>query len=205
MMTPIDERQPLLFSPVVVIREDADGVDAHATGKHHQTRVGDNRNTTRSASKPAHAIKKVLLITLCICVLGFLACVSLASLNKTNSSGKTSNGLGKRINEKNLSWSADEKMDAVERVTNPGGRRSKKKDSSQIASGSSSVATSSSSSSVSSSSSKDLISKKSNSRGGGGGGNKVRWELSEYASKDGKQESERKQKLLEKNLTLSTD
>ena len=78
--------------------------------------------------------------------------------------------VGETINEKNLTWSADEEMDAVERVTNPGGRRSKKKDSSQIASGSSSVATSSSSSSVSSSSSKDLISKKSNSRGGGGGG-----------------------------------
>ena len=114
MMTPIDERQPLLL-PVGVIREDADGDDAHATGKHHHTPGGDNRNT-----KPAHAIKKVLLITLCICVLGFLACVSLASLNKTNSSGKTSNRLGKRINEKNLTWSADEKMDAVERVTSPG-------------------------------------------------------------------------------------
>ena len=190
MMTPIDERQPLLFSPVVVIREDADGVDAHATGKHHQTRVGDNRNTTHSASKPAHAIKKVLLITLCICVLGFLACVSLASLNKTNSSGKTSNGLGKRINEKDLTWSADEEMDAVERVTNPGGRRSKKKDSAQIASGSSSVATSKFeySSSVSSSSSKDLISKKSNSRGGGGGGGggkARRWELPSTPRKTG--------------------
>ena len=145
MMTPIDERQPLLLPVVGIIREDADGDDLNATGKHHQTPGGDDRNTTtQSASKPAHAIKKVLLITLCICVLGFLACVSLASLNKTNSSGKTSNGLGKRINEKNLSWSADEKMDAVERVTNPGGRRSKKKDSSQIASGFSSVATSSS-------------------------------------------------------------
>ena len=123
MMTPIDERQPLLL-PVVGIREDADGDDLNATGKHHQTPGGDNGNTTQSASKPAHAIKKVLLITLCICIFGFLACVSLASLNKTNSSGKTSNGLGKRINEKNLSWSADEKMDAVERVTNPGGRLS---------------------------------------------------------------------------------
>ena len=212
MMTPIDERQPLLLPVVGIVREDADGDDLNATGKHHQTPGGDDRNTTtQSASKPAHAIKKVLLITLCICVLGFLACVSLASLNKTNSSGKTSNGLGKRINEKNLSWSADEKMDAVERVTNPGGRRSKKKDSSQIASGFSSVATSSSSSSVSSSSSKDLISKKSNSRGGGGGGNKVRWELSEYASKDGKQESERKQKqanlveVLKENQIVNED
>jgi len=81
MMTPIDERQPLLLPA----REDADGDDANATGKHHQTQGGGN-----TTSKPAHAIKKVLLITLCICVLGFLACVSLASLNKTNSSGKTS-------------------------------------------------------------------------------------------------------------------
>ena len=85
MMTPIDERQPLLLPA----REDADGDDANATGKHHQTPGGGN-----TTSKPAHAIKKVLLITLCICIFGFLACVSLASLNKTNSSGKNIQRVG---------------------------------------------------------------------------------------------------------------
>jgi len=58
MMTPIDERQPLLL-PVVGIREDADGDDLNATGKHHQTPGGDDRNTTLKARvNPRTRLKK---------------------------------------------------------------------------------------------------------------------------------------------------
>ena len=108
---------------------------------------------------------------------------------------KEKNGLGKRINEKNLSWRADEKMESVERVTNPGGRRSKKKDTT--------ITTTTTTTTTNNNNNNNNAKKK-----GGGNAqesletntipvkkaliNKVTWELSEYASKDGTQESERK-------------
>ena len=158
-----NERAPLLQEPAGNVDATEDGISPSSSSP-----------SLLAISKPSQSIKKVLTLTLGICLLGFLACVSLASLSDDKkgwhqkSGGK--NGLGKRINEKNLSWRADEKMESIERVTNPGGRRSKRKKNNK-SSYLSSLSSSSSSSSV---------------------GGKVTWELSEYASKDGKQESERK-------------
>ena len=129
-----DEREPLLphhrchrMSPAdAIIIDDGDDDDV-------PTKQGLDTTTTTAPAKTTLTVQQQqrssssVVFPLVVFALGFLACcVGLASVRDLRETEK--NGLGKRINAKNLSWRADEKMESVERVTNPGGRRSKKKD-----------------------------------------------------------------------------
>ena len=195
-----DEREPLLphhrchrMSPAdAIIIDDGDDDDV-------PTKQGLDTTTTTAPAKTTLTVQQQqqkrssssssVVFPLVVFALGFLACcVGLASVRDLRETEK--NGLGKRINAKNLSWRADEKMESVERVTNPGGRRSKKKDTTTTT--------------TTTTNNNNNFAKK---KGGGGESletthtgppvkkgavKKVTWELSEYASKDGTQESERK-------------
>ena len=121
-----DEREPLLphrhrMGPAdAIIIDDGDDDDV-------STKQGLDTTTTAPVKTTARSSSSVVFPLVVVFALGFLACcVGLASVRDLRETEK--NGLGKRINAKNLSWRADEKMESVERVTNPGGRRSKKKD-----------------------------------------------------------------------------
>jgi len=96
---------------------DGDGMENAEQNNDANKETSNSKNTNQGSQ-----LRKIVSVVLGVTAIGFMVCASLATLSEK------SFGLGKRINEQNLSWRADERMDKIERVTNPGGRRSKKKD-----------------------------------------------------------------------------